>query len=953
MEVREAVERVRPDLPTGIGHIRVEGDTDGPGAEVLNGRISASRDLSESWELLDRRIRQPLERIRGVARVLLYGVEPQQLRIDLDLAALKSHNVAVETLIQRVDDANLDLDVGSIQGDVLAFDVRSAGRFRDVETVRDLPLGVGDLRLRDVADVNLREPVLDYGRHLNRNFAIGFDVSKEPTANTIETVDGLLARIDEIRADPELAGIEVLVWENAAEDIRTSLYGLRNAGILGGLLALSVLYVFLRRVSTTLIVAVAIPFSLLVTCGAMFLLGKSLNVLTMLGLMLGIGMLVDNGVVVIENIYRLQGQGMNPTVAARLGTRQVALAVVAATATTIIVWAWLFVTEPNTMTIYIGEVASVICLAVACSLLISLTFIPLAAARFVPDREVTPGLFVRRFVPAYRALLSWTLHRPRNRVLTLLALLLLALSAGIPFTFLEKTDEPEMRQRDVLIHYEVHDASTKEVVEGYVNQVEDWIESRRDELRYDSIYSYYGRDWGAGTRVYLPRSASKQELESLREKLQDGLPVIAGVKLEIGDHRQRHHGPRRGSMIRVAVRGEDPEFLESLAGEVERRVKELPHLREVYGPSLSGSKEVRVRVDPERARSLGVSPQRVAAVVGVTFRGQHLRRFQGPHGEIEVILGLSEFAQPGLDALMQVPVQTSHGTTISLGSVAEIEVARTPPHLQRVDRRTTSWVTAEFDQEEITTEEGKELVGEALAGLVLPDGYSWDWGIEMRREDEGLLVMGFGVLMSLAVVVFLMAALFESITQPVAILVTLPLALFGAFWTLWIFGFKLDVLAFIGVIILIGLVVNNGIVMVDHVNSLRRGGVARETALVEGCGDRLRPVLMTAITTVCGLVPLAMSPLLRRVFLSWFGIELSQFTVAGVYIESMAVALMGGLISSTIFTLIALPVWYTTVEDGGAMLAGLFAGISRRGGAWAWPRGGVLAGEKRKGADPI
>jgi len=762
-----------------------------------------------------------------------------------------------------------------------------------------------------------------------------------------------MARIEEIRADPELAGIEVLVWENAAEDIRTSLYGLRNAGILGGLMALTVLFLFLRRVSTTLIVAVAIPFSLLVTCGAMFLLGKSLNVLTMLGLMLGIGMLVDNGVVVIENIYRLQGQGINPRAAARLGTRQVALAVVAATATTIIVWAWLFVTEPNTMTIYIGEVATVICLAVACSLLISLTFIPLAAARFVPDREIKPGLFDRRFVPAYRRLLSWTLRRPLHRVLTLLGLLLLACSAGIPFAFLEKTDEPEMRQRDVLIHYEVHDPSTKEVVEGYVNQVEDWIESRRNELQYDSIYSYYGREWGAGTRVYLPRSASKKELESLREKLQEGLPVIAGVELEIGDNRRRHHGPRRGSMIRVAVRGEDPEFLESLAGEVERRVTDLPHVREVYGPSLSGSKEVRVRVDPERARSLGVSPQRVAQVVGVTFRGQHLRRFQGPHGEVEVILGLPEIAQPGLDALTQLPVQTEHGTTIALGSVSEIQVARTPPHLQRVDRRTTSWVTVEFDQEEITTPESKELVGEALSGLVLPDGYTWDWGFEMRREDEGLLVMGFGVLMSLTVVVFLMAALFESITQPLAILITLPLALFGAFWALWIFGFKLDVLAFIGVIILIGLVVNNGIVMVDHVNSLRREGVAREAALVEGCGDRLRPVLMTAITTVCGLVPLAMSPFLRRVFISLFGIELSQFTVAGVYIESMAVALMGGLISSTIFTLIALPVWYTTVEDGGATLAGLFAGLSRRGGAWAWPRGGVLAGDKRKGADPI
>jgi HAE1 family hydrophobic/amphiphilic exporter-1 len=214
----------------------------------------------------------------------------------------------------------------------------------------------------------------------------------------------------------------------------------------------------------------------------------------------------------------------------------------------------------------------------------------------------------------------------------------------------------------------------------------------------------------------------------------------------------------------------------------------------------------------------------------------------------------------------------------------------------------------------------------------------------MRREDEGLQAMGFGILMSLVVVVLLMAALFESISQPLAILITLPLGFFGAGWSLWLCGFKLDVLALIGVIILIGLVVNNGIVMVVHVNALRRQGLTREAALVEGCGDRLRPVLMTAITTVCGLVPLALSPVLRSMAWATLGIELSQFTVAGVYIESMAVALMGGLVSSTLFTLVALPVWYTTIEDLGALLAGLVARGSGAGGRLRWPRGGVLAG---------
>lgn len=906
MEVREAVERARPRLPPAIGHIRVQGDTGGPGAEVLGGRISAKRDLSESWELLDRRLRRPLERIRGVASVDLYGVNPLEVRIDLDLAALRQHGIEVADLLRRVDAANVEMDLGAVRGDLLRYDVRASARFRDVETIRELPIGPDGLRLADVADVAIREPLLSAGRHLNRDFAIGFDVHKEASANTVETVDRLMAKIEEIGRDGELGGINVVVWNNQGEEIRNSLRGLRDAGIFGGLLAVVVLYLFLRRLGTTLIVAVAIPFSLLVTCGAMFVLGMEFNVLTMLGLMLGVGMLVDNAVVVIENVYRLQARGMGPDEAARTGTRQVALAVLAATATTIIVWSWLFVTEANEMRIYIGAVAAVICISVCCSLVISLTFIPLAAARFGSTRPIEPGFFIRRLVPAYRALLGWTL---RHRLVTLLALLLLAASAAVPIALIEKSGEPKMARRDVLILYRIADSSTMQVIEGHVNTVEDWLEAHREELGITDIYSWFDEEEnGAQTRVYLPQGRNTEAaFTALEDRLREGLPTIAGVELEIGDHQGRQRGPRRGEFVRVAVHGEDPEFLEELALDVERRLHGIAHVQEVFGPSLVGREELRVVIDPERARARGIEPTTVADTVGFAFRGQRLRRFQGARGELEVAVGLPEGERPGLGTLRDLPLQRDDGESIRLGSVATIETARTPPHLNRVDRRTTSWVTLQFDEKATTTPVMREAVEARLAGLELPEGYAWNWGEEHEDDDEALSIMLRGVLISICVVLLLMAALFESFSQPLAILITLPLALFGAFWTLWLAGFDFEILGFIGVIILVGVVVNNGIVMVDHVNSLRREGRPRPAALVEGCGDRLRPVLMTVITTVVGLVPLAFS----------------DFTVAGVFIQSMAVAMIGGLCSSTLFTLIALPVWYTAVEDLQALLLGL------------------------------
>lgn len=906
LEVREAVERARRLLPPAIGFIRVEGDTGGPGSEgVLHGRISAERDLSESWDLLDRRIRRPLERIRGVARVSLYGVERQQVRVDLDLAALKRHGVRPDELMRALGAANVDLDLGAIRGDALRWDVRSTGRFRDVEEIRDLVVGPGGLRVRDVARVELREPRLDYGRHLDRRFAVGIDVFKEPAANTVDTADRLMERIREIERDPELRGINLLVWANAGEEIRNSLRGVRNSGLVGGLLASAVLYAFLRRARTTLVVATAIPFSLLVTCGVLYALGGELNVLTLLGLMLGVGMLVDNSIVVVENIHRLEQRGLDAREAARLGSRQVALAVTASTATTVIVWSWLFVADRSEMTIILGEVATTLCLAVACSLLTSVTLIPLAAARFAPRRAASPGWLARRLVPRYRALLGWTL---RHRPLALLVLAALASSAWLPIRLVEKQPEPRTRERAVAIRYEIRDPVTKETLEGYVNQVEDWLESKQAALGFDTIYSWYSeQEGGALTQVYLPAErASPDEIARLRAAVEEDLPRIAGVKLEVGERMWWRGGGQGRRMVSVALHGDDPDFLLELASRVEQRLEGIEGAVEIFGPGVEARKEARVLVDAEKARALGTSPRAVAEAVSFAFRGQRLRRFQRPGGEVEILVGLPDEARPGLASLLDLDVPREDGTAVRLGAVARVETPRTPPHIERQDRKTTTWVSVQFE-DDVTTEAGKARVERRLRGMSLPAGYSWDWGEWGRRREEGLQVMFHGVLLSLLVVVLLMTALFESFSQPFAIVITLPLAFFGAFWALWLGGFALDPVSFVGVIVLVGIVVNNGIVMVDHVNALRRSGMGRAAALLEGCGDRLRPVLMTALTTIFGLLPLA----------------LSNYTVAGAYMDSLAVTVAGGLASSTLFTLLALPVWYTAVEDLGGLLPAL------------------------------
>ncbi|MCO5167387.1 MAG: efflux RND transporter permease subunit [Planctomycetes bacterium] len=925
LEVRDAVARARDRLPAGVGHLRVEGDT-GPlgGRAILQGRVAAGRDLSTAWDLLEHHLRRPLERTRGVARVALYGVEPPRARIDLDLRALRRHGLDPGAVLRGLDAQNADRDLGAVRDARLRHDVRLSARFSSLEEVRALPLAHG-LRLGEVAQVTLAPPRLDYGRRLDGRYAVGLDVFKEPGANTVETVDRVLARLDEVRADPALRGLDVLVWQDAGEEIRRSLHGLLEAGLHGALLAVVVLYLFLRRAGPTVIVAAAIPGSLLVTCGAMLALGLELNVITMLGLMLGVGMLVDNAVVVMESIHRLQVAGVPPAEAARRGLAEVLLAVVASTATTVIVWSWVLVSPPGPLVFYLSGVAVTICLAVAASLLVSVTFIPLLAGRV---RAAGGGTAregrLSRLTAAYQALVGWTL---RHRAASLLALLLLAGSAAAPLARLEKTGDPRTRQRAVAIHYDVADTATREALEAHVDEVEAWLLERRHELEFERLYSWYSERQGTFTWVYLPQErATAANLQRLRADLRAGLPRLAGVKLEVGD---RLWGRRRGAddarRVPVALHGDDPEFLAALGARVEERLRGVEGVVQVSGPGRGGSRELTVHVDPDRCRALGLTPDDVGQVVRFALRGQPLRRLLGPKGEVELVTGVPEEGGVSPADLLQLPIPRATGEMVLLSAVADVGLGRTPERVQRQDRETTVWVEVEVDPA-LTTEAAQARIDAALEGLPLPDGYRRSWGGWGRDRDETLETMARGVALALLVVLMLMAALFESFTQPLAILITLPLAFSGAFWSLWLGGYDLDAVAFIGVIVLVGIVVNNGIVMVDRVNALRAEGLGRVEAVVTGCATRLRPVLMTAITTIVGLIPLVFS----------------ASTVAGAFIDSLAVAVIGGLATSTVFTLVGLPVWYTLVEDVGAVLRGALPRLAP--GRARFPRDAVCVG---------
>ena len=548
MEVREKIDRIGRELPEEVEEVRVGSswgsrEDDSP---VLEGRLSSNRDLSESYDLLDRKIVKPLERIAGVTQVRLDGINPREVRINLRIADLEAHRVDVRSVLRAIRNANFDQSLGVVTEPETNYRVRTVGAFTSLAEICNLVLREDGLKLTDIADIVYEEPPLEYGRHLDGKFAVGVTVSKEAGANAVTVCDAVRRRVAAMHADPELEGVNFLIWFDQGAEIRKTLRALTFTGIFGAILAGAVLLAFLRRPSMTLISVLCIPFSLIVTCGVIWAQGKSLNTLTLLGLIVGIGMLVDNAVVVMENIFRHQERGSDRITAARLGAREVANAVVAATLTSVIVFIPIIFNRPSEMNIYLRELGITVCLALLASLFISQTLIPLMTSRYIQARPLPRGRLMTALEDGYTHLLRINLRR---RWLAPLTGLLVVGSAVFPFLRIDKNFDTSQSEIFVQVRYHFSEELNLDLKEKVVARVEAILMPHKAELKAESIYSFWSDHWSL-TRIYMDEDhANDKAMAQTRTLLSGLLPELPGVRLEVMDERprwNRHGGGQAG-----------------------------------------------------------------------------------------------------------------------------------------------------------------------------------------------------------------------------------------------------------------------------------------------------------------------------------------------------------------------------------------------------------------------
>jgi HAE1 family hydrophobic/amphiphilic exporter-1 len=887
MLVREKLDQARPSLPRDIGEVQVLSfnTTDIP---VVQGRISAPGvDLSQNYELLETRIANRIRRVPGVARVNLGGVEPRQIYVDLRIDRLKAHRVELDDLVRRMLSANATLALGPVTYDGKRYSARALGSIRSLEELRHLAVDEKGLRLGDIADLRYQEPPIDYGRHLNREQAIAVDVFKESTANTVQVAEAVHRVIkEEIAADPLLKGVNLFVWEDQAREIRGGIEGLSGAGLQGGLLAVLVLFYFLRRWDSTLIVSLSIPISLLATTAVIYFTGKNLNVLSMMGLMLGVGMLVDNAIVVLESIDRQHREEPDTKRAALGGASQVALAITASTLTSVIVFLPLIVGQKNNITIMLGEAGFTISVALLSSLVVSLLLIPLLAAWILRPKKAVEPRAVAWLEGRYARALGWTLrHKGWTGVIVAGSLVVGFLP--LMMQLVETSTFAGGINRRLRLNYEFADFVYKTEVEKRVRQVEDFLYAHQDEFYVRDVYSYFGENEASTTIVLSQEDLPDPFLKELRQKIRKAMPKVAGTKVFFDDEAEEG-----GSTTYFAVKlyGNDVEGLNRWSEVVAQKLQTIDNVEDVMTSARRGRREIQARLDTERARRLGLSPKDMADVFSFTLGGLRLARFNAGEREVEMNLALALEDRENLADLRQLVVATRDGRPVQLGEIAEFQVAPRAQSIERENRKIRVQVRASYDGKDFGPARG--TIAAMLDSLGLPPGITWSFNDRIQEQGEQGAQMAQNFLLALALVYIVMASLFESLAQPFAILFSIPFSLVGATWFLTATGTPFNLMAQMGVMILMGIVVNNGIVLLDRVNHYRRAGRGREESIVLAGRDRLRPILMTALTTVLGLLPLA----------------LGNTGLGGwAYYYPLARTVMGGLLSSTLLTLIVLP----------------------------------------------
>ncbi|MFL5383037.1 MAG: efflux RND transporter permease subunit [Longimicrobiaceae bacterium] len=935
---REKLDNIRDALPE-LAARPVVLRTDPRSEPILAVSVAGARDLPQLKELAEAVFKRRLEQIDGVAQASVTGGMEREVHVEVDPAVLEAHGLSIGDVSRALAAANASAPGGSIRRGRYRYSLRTLGELQSAADIAEVPVrraagaggtggtgaaagtgtaGAGDaplagqLLVRDVARVEDGFRERESIARFNGRDAVGLLVFKNAGANTVrvsEKVEEVLAQLRR-----EYPGVRLEVATSQAGFISDALANVAQEVVLGGILAFLVLFLFLRQVRYPIAVALVIPISLVATFALLQAAGVTLNIMSLGGLALGVGLLMDNSIVVLENIFRHRELGARAAVAAAAGTEEVQRAIIASTLTNIAVFGPILYVEGVAGQL-LGALALSVSFSLLASILVAVTLLPTLAARWGDgdDGEPRRGWLARRLArpldafdrgfgavtAGYERLLEAGMRR-RGRTM---AVALTLLVAGVWILFLlPRSVLPEVDQGAYRARLELARGTPLETTAAAAARLERAI---RADPSVDAVFTRVGRqaavagmderESGLNTATLDVRLAPGQATDASLRRLRPALASFpaGAVTLESGQATALGRLLGAGeSDLSVRIRGEDLEGAMGYADQVRRRLAAVPAVSNVRVGTGLGQPEIRVEIDRERVAAYGMDARRVAETVEGYMKGEEATQLVDFDRKVPIVVRLPEEARRSAETLERLTVDG-----VPLRELVRVRTASGPAEIRRVDQGRVVTVLADVAAG-AGVDEAVDAVRSSLASLAPPPGLHLEIGGENEEMRRGFRDLALAFVLALALCYMLLAAEFESLLHPFIILLAVPLAAIGAAVALWIGGSGVNTMSLIGMVILVGIVDNDAVVKVDFINQMRRRGMDRHQAIRAAGHARFRPIVMNTVTAMLGLLPMALG-----------------LGAGGELQAPLAMAVFGGLLSATALTLVVIPVSYDLLEE--------------------------------------
>jgi HAE1 family hydrophobic/amphiphilic exporter-1 len=910
LQMRERIDMIKSMLPDEASSPMVL-QLDMNQMPVLSYSITGTGkyDIIELNTIVKDRIQGRIERIDGVASVSVGGGRTREIAVNVHPERLRGYGVTVQQITQLLSMENLNMPVGIIKQGEMDLTVRTIGEFETIEDIRSLPIITPRgalINLSDVADVEETFAAQTSYSFVNGERAVGLSVSKQSGANTVNVADAVNAEIEKIQA--EMPDLNIVISMDQSQFIKGTINAVAQSGIYGALLAVLVLYVFLRNWRSTFIVATSIPISLIATFMLMYFSGVTLNMISLGGLALGVGMLVDNAIVVIENIFRHRELGKSRSKAAYEGAKEVGMAVAASTLTTVAVFLPVVFVQGIVVQVF-RDLALTVSISLLASLAVSLTWVPMLSSKMLRVEDfnhqrkrrfagIIFGLWanaLNKIDEVYSRLLKTATSRPiLVSIITLVFFVAtLALVPTVGMEFFGQADQGLISvniamPKGTLLEETLN---TAEEVVAVINRLDGSreIENLFLSIGGGGIFSASSSDTASiNIELVSKRDRRRTDVE-IAEEIRNAMTNIAGAEISVTV--QGGMMMAGGGGLELTIYGSDMEELERVANEVRDIVATVEGTREVKTSLDIGAPEAAIRINRSKASVFGISSAQVASTLNTAVSGTVSTRFKSGGTEIDIRVRQNPENINYITDIENIMIQAPTGATLSLSGIAEVTNRTGPVTISRENQERVLTVSASMFGTD-TNAAAMEVMNK-LGSYDFPEGYRYEFAGAQEQMMESFMSLGMALILAVLLVYMVMASQFESLLYPFIIILSIPVALTCGILGLVLLRIPLSIVGFVGLILLAGIVVNNGIVLIDYINQLMAEGMPVKEAITEGGRTRLRPILMTTITTVLGMMPLILS--------TGDGAEMQR---------PLAVVVNFGLVISTLVTLVYMPILY-------------------------------------------